>query len=62
MDDVIGQLLKAGLLKNLGDDQERANRLRAASVQLRDRHVVSIARAVATNCGDGGSRGRGKGR
>ena len=36
MDDVIGQLLKAGLLRNLGDDQERANRLRAASVQLRD--------------------------
>ena len=44
MDDVIGQLLKAGLLKNLGDDQERANRLRAASVQLRD-HYRNSARS-----------------
>ena len=46
MDDVIGQLLKAGLLRNLGDDQERANRLRAASVQLRDQYRNSARSRV----------------
>ena len=46
MDDVIGQLLKAGLLKNLGDDQKRANRLRAASVQLRDQYRNSARSQV----------------
>ena len=35
MDDIIGQLLRAGLLANLGEDQERADRLRAASKHLR---------------------------
>lgn len=34
MDDIIGQLLRAGLLANLGEDQERADRLRAASKHL----------------------------
>ena len=28
MDDILGQLLRAGLLANLGEDQERADRLR----------------------------------
>ena len=46
MDDVIGQLLKAGLLRNLGDDQERANRLRAASVQLCDQYRNSARSRV----------------
>ena len=36
MGDIIGQLLRAGLLINLGEDQERAGRLRAASQHLRD--------------------------
>ena len=36
MDDTIGKLLRAGLLVNLGDDRERADRLRAASKYLRD--------------------------
>ena len=36
MDDIIGQLLRAGLLANLGEDQVRADRLRAASKHLRD--------------------------
>ena len=36
MDDTIGKLLRAGLLVNLGEDQERADRLRAASKHLRD--------------------------
>ncbi len=36
MDDTIGKLLRAGLLANLGEDQERADRLRAASKKLRD--------------------------
>lgn len=44
MDDIIGQLLRAGLLANLGEDQERADRLRAASKHLRDR-FLSEARA-----------------
>lgn len=34
MDDVIGRLLRAGLLTHLGDEEERAERLRAASVKL----------------------------
>ena len=44
MDDIIGQLLRAGLLANLGEDQERADRLRAASKHLRD-GFLSHARA-----------------
>ena len=44
MDDIIGQLLRAGLLANLGEDQERADRLRAASKHLRD-GFLSDARA-----------------
>ena len=36
MDDTIGKLLRAGLLVNLGEDQERADRLRAASKHLHD--------------------------
>ena len=44
MDDILGQLLRAGLLANLGEDQERANRLRAASKHLRD-GFLSDARA-----------------
>ena len=44
MDDFIGQLLRAGLLANLGEDQERADRLRAASKHLRD-GFLSDARA-----------------
>ena len=36
MDDTIGKLLRAGLLSSLGDDQERAERLRTASKHLRD--------------------------
>lgn len=44
MDDFLGQLLRAGLLTNLGEDQERAGRLRAASKSLRNR-FLSDARA-----------------
>ena len=44
MDDIIGQLLRAGLLANLGEDQERADRLRDASKHLRD-GFLSDARA-----------------
>ena len=44
MNDIIGQLLRAGLLVNLGEDQERADRLRAASKHLRD-GFLSDARA-----------------
>ena len=44
MDDIIGQLLRAGLLANLGEDQERADRLRAASKHLRKK-FLSDARA-----------------
>ena len=44
MDDIIGQLLRAGLLANLGEDQERADRLRAAAKHLRD-GFLSDARA-----------------
>ena len=44
MDDFIGQLLRAGLLANLGEDQERADRLRAAAKHLRD-GLLSDARA-----------------
>ena len=44
MNDIIGQLLRAGLLANLGEDQERADRLRAASKHLRD-GFLSDARA-----------------
>ena len=36
MEEIIGKLLRAGLLVNLGEDQERADRLRAASQHLRD--------------------------
>ena len=36
MDDIIGKLLRAGLLASLGEDQERAERLRTASKHLRD--------------------------
>ena len=36
MDDTIGKLLRAGLLVSLGDDHERAGRLRDASKNLRD--------------------------
>lgn len=34
MDDVIGRLLRAGLLTHLGDEEERVERLRAASAKL----------------------------
>ena len=44
MNDIIGQLLRAGLLANLGEDQERADRLRAASKHLCD-GFLSDARA-----------------
>ena len=44
MNDIIGQLLRAGLLADLGEDQERADRLRAASKHLRD-GFLSDARA-----------------
>ena len=44
MDDILGQLLRSGLLANLGEDQERADRLRAASKHLRD-GFLSGARA-----------------
>ena len=36
MDDTIGKLLRAGLLTSLGEDQDRAPRLRTASKHLRD--------------------------
>ena len=36
MDDTIGKLLRAGLLASLGEDQERADRLRTASKHLSD--------------------------
>ena len=41
MDDVIGQLLRAGLLRSLGDDGDRTKRLRAASAHLRDQYLTS---------------------
>ena len=39
MDGIIGKLLRAGLLVTLGEDQERAVRLRAASQHLCDRFI-----------------------
>ena len=39
MDDTIGKLLRAGLLTSLGEDQERAARLRIASKHLSDRFL-----------------------
>src|SRR4051812_11104776 len=46
--DVIGDLLKAGHLAQLGDDSERARKLRAASKRLADGLVSDPAALPAT--------------
>ncbi len=48
MDEMIGKLLRAGLLVSLGDDQERADRLRTASQHLRDRFLGTDRADVAS--------------
>ena len=48
MDEIIGKLLRAGLLVNLGEDQERADRLRAASQHLRDKLLGDARSDIAS--------------
>ena len=48
VDDIIGRLLRVGLLVNLGEDQQRADRLRAASEHLCDGFLSDSRAHVAS--------------
>ena len=48
MDDVIGQLLREGLLPTLGDDPERAGWIRKASKDLRGQFLSDRRPAVVS--------------